>query len=117
MVDRLKRTRQCKKCPWKKSTDPHDIPDGYSVDLHRRLSRTIAEPGSLRGMRGGVSAMACHEHARGEEAHCVGWLMHQLGPGNNLPLRIAMMNCQNLRDVVLDGEQHECFEDTLPEDA
>ena len=23
--------RQCAKCPWKKSTDPHTIPDGYDV--------------------------------------------------------------------------------------
>ena len=25
----LKRTKQCKNCPWKVSTNPFDIPDGY----------------------------------------------------------------------------------------
>ena len=108
---KLKRTRQCKKCPWKVSTDPHEIPHGYSEDLHRDLRRTIAERGSFRPT---AAAMACHEHAPGDEAHCVGWLMHQLGPGNNIALRISMLRCENIGDVQLDGPQHESFEDTLP---
>ncbi|MFB9794357.1 hypothetical protein [Shinella granuli] len=63
---KLKRVRQCAKCPWKVSTNPHDIPDGYSEALHRSLASTIAEPGSLEGTG---RAMACHEHRLGEEAH------------------------------------------------
>lgn len=43
---KLKRVRQCKACPWKVSTDPHDIPNGYDVDLHKNLACTIAEPGT-----------------------------------------------------------------------
>lgn len=39
--------RQCTKCPWKISTDPHDIPNEYSEEAHARLNRTIAEPGAL----------------------------------------------------------------------
>ena len=58
--------------------------------------------------------MACHEHAPGEEAHCVGWLMNQIGPGNNIPLRLRIRDCENIDAMVLDGPQHECFEDTLP---
>jgi len=111
MSTKLRRVRQCQKCPWKVSTDPHDIPHGYSEDLHRGLSRTIAEPGSFRSTN---SVMACHEHPPGDEVYCVGWLMHQLGTGHNIPLRLAMMRCENIGDVRLDGPQHERFEDTLP---
>lgn len=110
---KLKRIRQCQKCPWKVSTDPHDIPHGYSEDLHRGLSDTIAEPGSLRG---NGRSMACHEHEVGEEVYCVGWLMNQAGPGNNVPLRFRLRDCENIGQVKLDGPQHQRFEDTLPRD-
>lgn len=110
MTWKLKRTNQCAKCPWKISTDPHEIPNGYSEDRHRSLACTIAEPGSLRP----TNVMACHEHAPGEEAHCIGWLMNQLGPGNNIALRLKMLSCENAKHIKLDGEQHENFEDTLP---
>jgi hypothetical protein len=112
MTWKLKRVRQCEKCPWKVSTDPNEIPNGYSDWLHEGLACTIAEPGRLSA--GDFHAMACHEHPVGDEAHCIGWLMHQLGPGNNIALRIRMISCENARAIQLDGEQHECFEDTLP---
>lgn len=114
MTFKLKRVRQCEKCPWKVSTDPRDIPNGYSEERHCGLSRTIARPGDVGGMFATQHVMACHESPPGEEAHCVGWLMHQLGPGNNIGLRIQMMQCENIRAVQLDGPQHETFEDTLP---
>lgn len=57
--------------------------------------------------------MACHESPVGKETYCVGWLMNQLGPGNNIPLRIQMMK-YDLSGVELHGEQHKTFEDTLP---
>ena len=106
----LKRTVQCKLCPWKKDTDPHDIPNGYDVEKHKALKDTIAEPGSLVFTQ---KAMACHET---QDAHCLGWLIQQIGPGNNIGLRIRMMNCDNLNKVRLIGPQHNTFEDTLPKD-
>ena len=111
MKMKLKRLNQCEKCPWKVTTNPHEIPNGYSVDLHKRLSNTIANPGSLHST--GI-AMACHEHTPDEGVHCVGWLMNQLGSGNNIALRMQMRSCDNIRLVKLDGEQHETFADTLP---
>lgn len=110
---KLKRLNQCEKCPWKTSTDPHDIPNGYCETRHAALSGTIARPGALDF--GPVNAMACHESPVGEEAHCVGWLAHQLGPGNNIGLRLMMRDCENLSGLRLAGEQHERFEDTLPD--
>lgn len=110
MAKRLKRTAQCAKCPWRKDVDPRDIPNGYCETKHANLKDTIAEPGAF-DLSGPLRAMACHET---HDAHCVGWLSNQLGPGNNIPLRFAMMDCENLSKVRLKGEQHECFEDTLP---
>jgi hypothetical protein len=109
---KLKRVRQCDKCPWKVSTDPREIPDGYCETKHRRLASTIAEPGVLPGTIG--AAMACHEHPVGDEAHCVGWLWNQMGVGNNLGLRLALMDCSNAHAIHVEGDQHESFEDTLP---
>lgn len=57
--------------------------------------------------------MACHE---GHEDYCIGWLVHQLGPGNNIPLRIQMMR-YDLSKVKTIGKQHQRFEDTLPQEA
>lgn len=105
---KLKRTAQCEKCPWRVEVDPHDIPNGYCETRHRALEKTIARPGDLLGS---AYAMACHET---HDAHCIGWLVHQIGPGNNIGLRMRMMTCENAKAIKLRGEQHETFEDTLP---
>jgi hypothetical protein len=113
---RLKRTVQCKLYPWRQDVDPHDIPHGYSVDKHEALRSTIATPGDLSALHAGrpLPVMTCHET---EAAHCVGWLMQQLGPGNNLVLRIVARTCTNLRKVRLRGPQHATFDETLPREA
>ena len=106
---------QCKACPWRKATVPErDIPGGYSEELHRGLRGTIAEPASLTALRDGhAMGMACHESPPGEERACAGWLHQQLGPGNNLLLRVLALDGR-FDDVRVEGEQHETFEDTLP---
>ena len=104
--------RQCEKCPWKTSTDPNEIPNGYCKAKHAALRRTIATPGELRS--GPLRAMACHESPIGSEIPCVGWLVNQLGPGNNLALRMAVSRGELDGNVETVGEQHERFEDTIP---
>jgi hypothetical protein len=111
---KLKRTRQCAKCPWRKDVDPRDIPDGYSEAKHRDLATTIAVPGDISGIGGPLATMACHET---HDAHCVGWLVQQSGPGNNIPLRLALSSCANAGKIRLAGTQHETFEETLPRPA
>lgn len=106
---KLKRTAQCAKCPWLVDVDPHEIPNGYDEDKHRALSCTIASPGEFRA--GAQRAMACHET---HDAHCIGWLVNQVGPGNNIGLRLRMMSCENAGAIRLRGEQHQTFADTLP---
>lgn len=109
---KLKRTVQCAKCPWRKDVNPRDIPNGYSEEKHRALIDTIAKPGDLGGVAcSTLRIMACHET---HDAHCIGWLVNQIGPGNNIGLRIAMMRCENGREIKTVGEQHASFEDTLP---
>lgn len=108
MTWKLKRTMQCEKCPWRKDVDPHDIPNGYCETKHRGLENTIARPGEILQQR---PAMACHET---HDAHCIGWLVNQVGPGNNIALRLQMLSCNNAHGIRLRGDQHQTFEETLP---
>lgn len=109
---KLKRTIQCAKCPWRKDVDPHEIPNGYCETKHKNLSDTIADPDDLSSIfRKEMRVMACHET---HDAHCIGWLVNQIGSGNNIALRIQCRNFENMRDVKTIGEQHETFADTLP---
>ncbi len=106
---KLKRTAQCAKCPWLVGVDPHDIPNGYSEARHRALEKTIARsPLESLGQR---ETMACHETV---DAHCIGWLVNQIGVGNNIGMRLRMMTCENAGAIRLRGDQHATFEDTLP---
>jgi len=110
MAWKLKRTQQCRKCPWIVGVNPHEIPNGYSEAKHRVLKITIARS-PLESLTPQAPVMACHET---HDAHCIGWLMNQLGPGNNVGLRIRMISCENAAKIRLRGKQHQQFEDTLP---
>lgn len=110
---KLTRTKQCAKCPWKVSTNPRDIPDGYCETKHRNLESTIAKTGEIN-IGGELRIMACHHSYNEAPEYCIGWLHNQIGIGNNIGLRLEMMNCENLNEVKVYGRQHERFEDTLP---
>lgn len=105
--------KQCAKCPWKVDTDPNEIPNGYCPTKHGNLKGTIAD--GMPNFGGTLRVMACHETTPGKELPCVGWLSNQLGPGNNIGLRWAVSAGRISADFELDGEQHERFEDTLPQ--
>jgi hypothetical protein len=108
---KLKRTKQCNKCPWRIDVNPNDIPNGYTVDKHESLRKTIADKDNPLCTISNKHVMACHET---QNAHCIGWLHNQLGEGNNIALRISMMNCQNISDIKIQGKQHNNFDETLP---
>lgn len=112
---KLIRTKQCAKCPWKVSTNPHEIPDGYCEVKHANLKSTIAKEGELN-LTDEFHAMACHHSDGNDEMYCVGWLNHQLGKGNNIALRMKMLSCENIEKLKVVGEQHQTFEDTLPKE-
>lgn len=104
---------QCEKCPWKKGVNPRTIPHGYSPRRHRKLRATIREgTESIQD----CPIMACHETTDGQEKPCVGYLVHQLGRGNNLGLRIRVIMGSIDANVRVIGPQHHSFEDTLPDD-
>lgn len=112
------RRNQCKACPWKRSTVPaRDIPT-YDEAKHRDLACTIAVPADAPALlvalaRGeSLRAMACHESPVGREELCVGWVMHQLGPGNNLMLRFIGLDGRFDRYRTV-GEQCESLEETI----
>ena len=113
---KLKRTNQCAKCPWKVGTNPNEIPHGYSLEKHRNLTNTIADPADPLSTVGKpiLRVMACHHSMSEEPEYCVGWLANQLGEGNNVALRMKMREVDNIGELQLDGAQHKCFEDTLP---
>lgn len=111
----LKRTVQCAKCPWKVSTNPHEIPGGYCEQKHHALASTIADRhNSLSSLGEELKVMACHHSTPGAEEHCIGWVHNQVGRGNNILLRLQMISCSNAHLIQVKGEQHAFFEDTLP---
>lgn len=109
----LPRVHQCGKCPWKQSTNPHEIPHGYCTVKHRGLSSTIAQEGVFN-LGQTLEMMACHHSEPGAPEPCVGWLHNQLGVGNNIGLRLLAMKWENVGDLTIYGRQHPTFEDTLP---
>jgi hypothetical protein len=113
----LPRTKQCGKCPWKVSTNPQDIPDGYCEVKHKNLAGTISD-GQFRpeDLHKPMNVMACHHSDGDDKMYCIGWLNNQLGVGNNIRLRLNMMSCDNIGDMKVYGPQHQKFEDTLPKE-
>lgn len=108
--------KQCKSCPWRIDCIPdRDIPN-YRRGLHEGLTNTIAKgDGSdfFKALSCSTQhAMACHYSKPGEEFPCAGWLSNQLGPGNNIGVRLAVMTGRMPRPEI-DGPQHETFEQTL----
>lgn len=110
---KLNHTKQCKTCPWKMSATIADIPN-YDVDRHQKLIDTIAdETGNLSKIGCPMKIMACHHSSNGHEYECIGWLHNQLGNGNHIPLRMQMMYCSSVKEIELDGEQKDTFQDTF----
>lgn len=109
---------QCKTCPWKVTTDPTAEIPNYVPELARALTCTIAKSPMeslfpVIGAGGPMRMMACHYSRPGEEFPCAGWLEHQLGVGNNIAVRLLVVQGR-LPVPVTEGEQHERYEDTLP---
>lgn len=106
---------QCATCPWRKDADPdREIPNGYSRDLHAGLACTISKAPTIP-TGGRLRAMACHYAEPGKEYACAGWIHNQMGEGNNIAVRLAVMTGQ-LPVPKVHGDQHARFEDTLPRD-
>lgn len=111
MTDDDNKINQCKSCPWRVDCDPMtDIPN-YVPNIHCNLDKTIQSGlGTLFQKERHI--MACHYSKPGEEFPCAGWLHNQIGPGNNLGVRLLVMTGK-MSPPVVDGLQYETFEETL----
>ena len=109
-MKQCKKIVQCEKCPWRKSTNPLEIPGGYDEHKHRALTSTTQGEGKFAPIG---NMMACHESSADEPFPCAGWLENQLGVGNNLGLRYAAL-CGQVPAYQTSGEQHERLKDTFP---
>lgn len=105
---------QCKSCPWKRGNRNCDIPR-YDRDKHEALTSTIAEPGEVSLGAGTINVMACHLSKEGADRICVGWLDQQLGPGNNIALRLYVIRNPSLANYKTVGEQRDSLQETLDE--
>ena len=109
----LLKTKQCRHCPWRKDSDLSKIPN-YSRAQHEDLENTIADDGNLTGLGKSLNVMACHnKQISGEDLTCIGWLVNQVGVGNNIPARIQLLSYDNGNEIETFGEQFETFEETL----
>jgi hypothetical protein len=114
MTWKLEQPKQCATCPWKKDATVANIPD-YDPDQHLSLQGTIAdlEASFNSSDCNTLKIMACHYSTLEHDLHCIGWLYNQLTGGNNIALRLEVSSCENIRDMRLDGEQKDAFEDTF----
>lgn len=108
MSEKPKTVRQCKTCPWKTSVVPsRDVPN-YDPGIYERMQASLRT--GVESMTEKVRlVMECHNGKRGANRPCAGWLHHQLGVGNNLGVRLAVISGRMPAPKVV-GEQHEDLE-------
>lgn len=104
--------KQCRSCPWRVDCVPDEDIPRYDRELHDGLRETIASGLQSLSTCDARHVMACHYSKPGAEFACAGWLHNQLGVGNNIGVRLAVMG-GHLPVPEIDGEQHETFDDTL----
>lgn len=109
--------KQCKTCPWRVGSDTKDIPN-YSKELHKGLTSTIASDTRqyVQLASSSIRMMACHRSKEDAPTVCAGWASNQLGPGNNLALRMVAIRDPRFHGPLVDGPQHPNLESTIPED-
>jgi hypothetical protein len=105
----MKTVAQCKSCPWRVDCVPEEDIPNYHRALHDKLDNTIRS--GVGTLFGPLRIMACHHSEPGKEFPCAGWLFHQLGEGNNIAARLAVL-LKRLPVPKVDGPQHAHFEDT-----
>jgi len=84
----------------------------------RRISPTRAVGSADDSMCANRAGQTSQTRSRGAQRNCelpcVGWLVNQIGPGNNIGLRLAVLSGQVDADVRTIGPQHSTFEETMP---
>jgi len=84
-----------------------DVPD-FDPGIYERMKNSLRE-GLTSMVEKTRLVMECHNGKRGANRPCAGWLHHQLGVGNNLGVRMAVITGR-LPPPKVFGEQHESLE-------
>ena len=104
--------KQCVTCPWRADVDPWNMPGGHGYVLPEMLSSHT--PSGMESLATPVLRVAtCHEAAIAKKLPCVGWLVHQLGPGNNFAVRLAVLRGSIDANVRTLGKQRDLPEEIL----
>lgn len=99
---KLPRVKQCKTCPWKKSTAMDDIEEGFDMDHYESVRDDYDSSGM--GRRSPSHIMCCHKHDDDDPAPCVGWIMNQVQ--GNMGLYIQILTMENADKLEVFGPQH-----------
>lgn len=104
-------TNQCKNCPWKESVNPADIPNGFDYKAHKKL---LDNQPKVLEIDKPLHVMSCHNSNDNDGMFCIGYLHNQLNQGNNISLRLRMLNCDNIAQIRVFGKQRKNFKDVKP---
>lgn len=96
--------------------DPADIPDGFNYETHRRLGADIQRTATRLGSNMELHMMACHDTPANtpREKPCIGWIANQMGPGNNIVLRLRAISDPKFGDIRTIGKQRTSYAEILP---
>jgi len=112
--DKRKTAKQCKTCPWRVDVvPPRDVPN-YDPGIYARMRATLRSGFESMSDKTRI-VMKCHNGRDNVDVACAGWLHHQIGVGNNLGVRFAVILGKLPVPKVI-GDQHEDL-DALPEDV
>jgi hypothetical protein len=104
----VKTVNQCATCPWRVGIKPsRDVPD-FDPGIYDRMRSSLREGVASMAEKKRI-VMECHNGKRGANRPCAGWLHHQLGVGNNLGVRLAVIT-ERMPTPKVFGEQHEDLE-------
>jgi len=106
--------KQCKSCPWLVHCEPDkDIPY-YIGDKHQDLVYQIAIDGEIPDMTEPVKMMSCHYFDPEDQQPCIGFIQNQCNEWSNVGVRLNLSMNYVREEIILAGEQHLTFRDTLP---
>lgn len=110
-INETKPRRQCRTCPWRADVDPTNIPEGHGRVDGRMLALSVAD--GLESLANpNVINAECHAYP-GTGLVCVGWLVHQLGPGQNFSVRMKVIKGRIDANVETVGPQRNLVDEML----
>lgn len=109
MVKHFDHPKQCGNCPWKKSTKLEDIDckEGFDMDYYESVRDDYV---ACHDFDRSHKNMGCHKFPNDSQP-CIGWLLHEAGPGNNIGIRLMLSCVDNANELETFGPQHKSIKD------